>query len=366
MMKSVRTFATSVIALSFFAAPAMSSAAALTSQQATSLIAVVQSSPGTPASAFVSLITAFSNITVPQAISLIAVVQSAPGTPASAFVSLLTSFTVDTAAPQPTAPANDPPATPTYALPTDSVYPTGTPGFDISFSTVSYPSTPFGFAVIGATGGKAFTHNARMASQFNWARSSSVVAPTIYLNVNAPYGSSATMANVSSPKECDAHFGATATSALSGGTFPEPTVCAGYNYGYNTAKDAYAYASKLWYFPVRFWWLDVEEANSWSDDTAVNGAVMQGAIDYLNTEGVRAGIYSVPYMWKLIAGSSFTPTQTIQGKTVSIPSWYAIGIANRVDAINACKTKGGFFAGSPIWVIQYVENATAVDQNVAC
>src|SRR3989338_1523176 len=78
--------------------PSISFAAALTSQQSSSLIAVVQSSPGTPASAFVSLITAFSNITVNQATSLIAVVQAAPSVPASAFVNLLTSFTVDTAA----------------------------------------------------------------------------------------------------------------------------------------------------------------------------------------------------------------------------------------------------------------------------
>jgi len=75
---------------------------ALTQQQSTSLIAVVQSSPGTPASAFVSLITAFSNITTNQATSLITVVQSAPGVPANAFVNLLTSFTVDTPATQST------------------------------------------------------------------------------------------------------------------------------------------------------------------------------------------------------------------------------------------------------------------------
>ena len=74
---------------------------ALTQQQANSLITVVQSSPGTPASAFVSLITAFSNITTTQASSLITVVQAAPGVPANAFVNLLTSFTVDTPVAQP-------------------------------------------------------------------------------------------------------------------------------------------------------------------------------------------------------------------------------------------------------------------------
>jgi len=87
---------TIILAVSFFVTPSISFAAALTSQQSSSLIAVVQSSPGTPASAFVSLITAFSNITVNQAASLITVVQAAPGVPASAFVNLLTSFTVDT------------------------------------------------------------------------------------------------------------------------------------------------------------------------------------------------------------------------------------------------------------------------------
>lgn len=89
-----------VLAILFFILPSVSSAAALTQQQSNSLIAVVQSSPGTPASAFVSLITAFSNITVNQATSLITVVQAAPGVPANAFVNLLTSFTVDTVATQ--------------------------------------------------------------------------------------------------------------------------------------------------------------------------------------------------------------------------------------------------------------------------
>lgn len=81
--------------------PSLSYAAPLTEQQSTSLISVVQSSPGTPASAFVDLITAFSSITVPQATSLISVIQSAPGAPASSLVSLLTAFTVDTVQPDP-------------------------------------------------------------------------------------------------------------------------------------------------------------------------------------------------------------------------------------------------------------------------
>jgi len=257
-------------------------------------------------------------------------------------------------------------STPEHISPVGNVYPAGATGYDLSFNSVSYPFDSFGFVVLGATGGKAFTHNPRLESQFSGARSSSAVAPTIYMNVNAAYGSAATNANMSTPKKCDALFGETRTSKLSGGTYPEPTVCASYNYGYNTAKDAYAYASKLTYAAVPIWWLDVEEANSWSDNTAVNDATIQGAIDYLNSQSVRVGVYSMQYMWRMIAGSDFVPTQTIGGKAVPIPSWYPIGINTRVGAINACVTRGGLFTDSPLWVVQYVENATAVDQNIAC
>lgn len=71
-------------------------ASPLSDPQARSLIAVVQSSPETPASAFTDLITAFSKITVKQAESLIAVVQAAPGVAPDAFVSMLIAFTEDT------------------------------------------------------------------------------------------------------------------------------------------------------------------------------------------------------------------------------------------------------------------------------
>lgn len=128
---------TYTLAILFFIVPSVSSAAALTQQQANSLIAVVQSSPNTPASIFVSFITSFSNITVNQATSLITVVQSAPGVPANAFVGLLTSFTVDTPAVQPatqattaetnqqtTQPAPDQSTNQTSSVPTQATTPT--------------------------------------------------------------------------------------------------------------------------------------------------------------------------------------------------------------------------------------------------
>ncbi len=351
-MSKKNNLITVAVALSFFAVPAVSFAAALTPQQSSSLIAVVQSSPGTPASAFVFLITAFSNITVTQATSLITVVQSAPGTPASAFVSLLTSFTVDTVATSPVpAPA---PRVPVIGSP----YFSSTLGYDLSYSTLAYPSESFGFAVIGVNGGKAFVHNARIGSEYQWTKFGSKTAATLYMNLNAPYGSQV-LANIGTPKTCPAR------AAGSSATSTEPTACEGYNYGYNAAKDAYAYATRAG-VASSLWWLDIEEANSWSPEVAVNDATIQGAIDYLNTQGIRAGIYSVPYMWNDIAGKDFVPTQTMNGQPTPLPLWFPVGIRTLVGAINSCVTKAPFIPGSPIWVIQYVANSTAVDQNVAC
>lgn len=355
-----------VFTLSFFAVPAVSFAAALTPQQSSSLIAVVQSSPGTPASAFVSLITAFSNITVNQATSLITVVQAAPGVPANAFIDLLTSFTVDTVAAKPTSPVATTSAPVLLTRPdtSGSSYTTGSLGYDLSFNTLSYPDVSPGFVVIGVTAGKAYTYNERIHSEYSFAQSG-FIRPTLYLNLNAPYGSTATSTNISAPHVCGALFGATTTSVSAGGTYPEPTVCASYNYGYNTAKDAYAYTTRARISSL-LWWLDIEEANSWSLNVEVNDAAIQGAIDYLNSEGVRAGIYSVPYMWHAIAGDSFSPTQLLSGKSATTPTWFPIGISTQVNALNACFNNNPLIPGSPVWIIQYEANSTAVDQNIAC
>ena len=243
------------------------------------------------------------------------------------------------------------PALSTHVPPVGSVYPSSSVGFDISFNSLSYPADRFSFGIVGVSGGKAFVHNARLATEYSWTKFGSV-ASTVYMNLNAPYGSTVA-GHTSSPTSCPAS------------TSTEPTACEGYNYGWNAAQDAYAYAKSNGVNAL-LWWLDIEEANSWSPDTAVNDATIQGAIDYLNAKGIRTGMYSVPYMWNDIAGGSFVPTQTISGSTVSIPSWFPIGISTLTGALNACVTKSGLFSGSPIWIIQYVANSTAVDQNVAC
>ena len=256
-----------------------------------------------------------------------------------------------TGASDPPAPSQPPPAP--HVAPIGSAYPSSNIGFDLSYNALSYPAGHFSFGIVGISGGKAFVHNDRLVSEYSWAHVGAI-APTVYMNLNAPYGS-AVAGNIDTPKSCP-------TPGASG---TEPTACGGYNYGFNAAKDAYAYA-KDHAVTSALWWIDIEEANSWSPNTAVNDATIQGAIDYLNTQGVRAGIYSVARMWNDIAGSNFVPTQTINGQAVSVPAWMPIGISNLVSAINACATDTSFITGGPIWLVQYVANSTAVDQNVSC
>lgn len=293
-----------------------------------------------------------------------------------AIVGLLEAFNVDqpvvnhvkqileassTPASAPQTGAVDPPASPQpppvpHVPPIGSVYPPSNVGYDMSYNTYAYPATVFSFGIVGISGGKAFIHNDRLPSEYSWARLGGI-APTVYMNLNAPYGSTVT-GHIDTPKSCPAR------AATSSGQV-EPTACEGYNYGYNAAQDAYAYA-KSKSVTSSFWWLDIEEANSWSPDTTVNDATIQGAIDYLNTQGTRAGIYSVARMWNDIAGNGFVPAQTMNGQSVPTPTWLPIGISSLVSAINACTTYTSFIVGNPIWLVQYVANSTAVDQNVAC
>ena len=245
--------------------------------------------------------------------------------------------------------------TPLNAAVVGSAYRSSNLGFDYSYNAPLFPPTSFSFGVTGVTGGKSFTQNPRINQEFNWAEFGAGAPPTFYMNLNAPYGSSVA-GHVSAPAAC---------AVTTVGTTTDPTACAGYNYGYNAAAYAFSYARANGDAAL-LWWLDIEEANSWSPDPSVNDRVIQGAIDYLNAQGIRVGIYSIAHMWNAIAGSTFVPAQTINGQPVSIPNWIPIGIRTQVSALNSCGTTAPLIPGSPIWLIQYEANSTATDQNIAC
>lgn len=318
-MKRITAFAVVSIALISFAVPSLASAASLSSAQASALVGLLE--------AFGASSSVIAN--VEQALGIASV-------------------------------PNDPPPAPTVSIiphvpVMSSMYRSSNLGFDYSYNAPLFPPTNFGFGIIGVTGGKSFTQNPRINQEYNWAQFGGGAPPTVYMNLNAPYGTSVA-GHVSSPKTC------TVTTV---GTTTDPTACAGYNYGYQAAQYAYTYA-KSSNVTSQLWWLDIEEANSWSLDTSVNDQVIQGAIDYLNAQGVRVGIYSMPYMWNDIAGRSFVPNQVVNGQTESLPLWIPIGISDQIGAADYCAVGSPFITGSPVWLVQYLASPTAVDQNYAC
>ncbi|HJP70436.1 MAG TPA: hypothetical protein VJ975_01815 [Candidatus Limnocylindria bacterium] len=230
-------------------------------------------------------------------------------------------------------------------------------GYDISFPQCGgrFPSEP-AFAIVGVTGGRAFTDNPCLgagagASQLEWAGPDA----GLYLNTGNP-GPELSKAPWPSgqlvPAFCDPEQ-------------PESAECA-YDYGWNAAAHAYqaaidAYVSLGWAeagaeaTPVaNWWWLDVEIGNSWSDETELNVASIQGSIDYLETREVAGiGIYSVGPMWEAITGGT--------DAFVDHPNWVA-GATTINGARRTCIGAG--FSGGPVLLTQYTHDG--FDANHRC
>lgn len=201
-------------------------------------------------------------------------------------------------------------------------------GFDISWPQCDgrVPAPTVEFAIIGVTGGKAFTENECFGQQFRWAQNATH-APQVYMNVNG----------------VPATFG----SALCGdGDGP----CNAYQYGWAAAAHAVSYAASSGGV-ANTWWLDVETENKWTSDHFLNERVIAGAKEYLEATGHRVGIYSTPYQFGLIAG----------GYRPHVPNWTA-GAADYEEAVSRCTSEYSF--GGPVVLVQFVREN--FDQNYAC
>ena len=145
---------------------------------------------------------AFANFLVPSVVSA----STLSPVQIQSIIGLLEAFHVDTAtlaqvqqilSPTSTPVVSSPTPVP-YVSPVGSAYIPGTIGYDLSSHTYNYPQLPFNFAVVGATGGKAFVHNSRVYSEYSWAQFGGT-RPTMYMNINAPYGSTVA-GHTSTPK----------------------------------------------------------------------------------------------------------------------------------------------------------------------
>jgi hypothetical protein len=230
-------------------------------------------------------------------------------------------------------------------------------GYDISYPQCggAYP-TNIAFGIVGVTRGLVFSENPCLgaggtgASQLAWAGQNA----ELYMNTGnpGPELSSYWPIGQTSPREC----GTAASPELD-------TVDCAYDYGWNSAEDAYAtavraYVSLGWAEPdatqtpvANRWWLDVETANSWRTDVSLNVAALQGAADYLVSVGAESvGFYSVGTMWNQITGG----TLAFAGH----PSWVAGAMTLRGAKANC---SGPTFTGGSIDLTQYFSKGFDAD-----
>ena len=229
-------------------------------------------------------------------------------------------------------------------------------GYDISYPQCGsqFPRNP-SFGIVGVNRGIVFSANPCLGSgngpsQLAWAG----LHAQLYANTGnpGPQLSSHWPTGQVSPRPCQA-------------SNPDTADCA-YDYGWNAAADSYAtavgaYVSLGWAqpgatrTPVRnAWWLDVETANSWRDDAALNVAALQGAVDYLRSvDAASIGFYSAPTMWTTITGNSFTFS--------TLHSWVA-GASTLQGAKTRCAGNG--FTGGGVELSQYL--AKGFDADYPC
>jgi hypothetical protein len=226
-------------------------------------------------------------------------------------------------------------------------------GFDFSFPQCGgpEPNAP-AFAVVGVNGGRAFSGNPCLARQYVWAlTATSPVQPRVafYMNTGNPGPETSTRwprAGMSTPQPCDGSWSA---------------ACA-YDYGWLAAQDAYARARSVAGdgAAVVPWWLDVEAANSWSNDVTTNAADLQGAIEYLRSVNVgTVGIYTLAADWESIVGAP-SPTAPQNAPFSPLPNWRP-GSRSSTDALNWC---GRTVTGGHVAFVQYPANG--FDANLPC
>jgi hypothetical protein len=215
-------------------------------------------------------------------------------------------------------------------------YPAGASGVDVSWPQCDkgLPPSQQSFVIIGVGGGRAFYQNPCLISEFSWGQAAPT-APSFFMNLNSARGSTAFKGNAGPRGSC----------AVTDDT------CHAYNYGWNDARLAYA-DSQSQETSASMWWLDVETDNDWSSNLPVNAQVIQGAIDYLKSQGRSVGIYSTSKQWGQVAGN-FNP---------GLPVWVA-GAPDAASAPGYCAASYAFGGGS-VWLVQIAGDD--FDSDYAC
>ena len=219
---------------------------------------------------------------------------------------------------------------------------TPTVGYDVSYPQCPGPlPTDPAFGIVGVSDGLAYGQNPCLATEYAWAAKAPLRPVGFYMNTGNP-GTAATRADWYS------------TAGPNFDCSPADEAACAYNYGYNGAAQALAYAGSQAGATAAMrgtWWLDVETANSWSGDTSLNVADIQGSIDYLTANVAAVGVYSTGYQWGVITGGASFP---------SLPNWVA-GAINAKRAESMCDAS---FTGGAVRYVQY--SSGGFDADYAC
>jgi len=202
---------------------------------------------------------------------------------------------------------------------------------DISWPNCKHAAVYAQSGIVGVTGGLDFRPNPCLNDEFGWLNHAALYMNTGYPGVGYARRFSHT------PQQCQ----------------PTASRCLAYNYGYNASLYAIHYAASR-NAHSNLWWLDVETENSWSTNTTLNKAALQGAVDALKQTipFVTVGIYSDGQQWGELTG----------GWPNHLPSWMATGAAQLSAARSACQAPS-FDAGTN-WLAQYTPGN--VDINYPC
>ncbi len=231
---------------------------------------------------------------------------------------------------------------------------TATPtGNDVSYPQCgrSLPASP-AFGIVGVTGGLANDLNpcfgpsssypSYTESELYWAAASSTGGTSqpkasLYVNTADPgnVDNGTVIADWPTTSSSTDPYGSctTTTVTLSSRTYTvgaNSAACA-WQYGYNKATQdaswltAAATAINSQTPPVTVkgtaasypWWLDVETANTWQSDTAMNVADLRGMIAGLEAAGATVGAYSTTSQWDTITGGTTSTSTSLYG----IPNW---------------------------------------------
>ncbi len=237
----------------------------------------------------------------------------------------------------------------------DWPYSAGTTGYDVSYpqctSSTSYSG---GFAIVGIGGGRPFKANGCVTKEWSAAIAANATSISIYINTgySGAYSRDITSA-------CSANVPQTYTSGSKLAQAWE-IGCSEADFAFKTALadgvNPNAPGSKYPSIGGGMWWADIETGNSWSTNTSLNQATIQGVVSeltspvntsYSSEAGLPVGIYSNSTFWNKITGkSSWTPTG-------SSADWIAGSSCNAT------------FDGNPAYVAQY-GTTNVGDADTAC